>query len=263
MEQDYWLKQGNKPLFPELEWSRPENRLQAGKLLIAGGTGYEFQAPANAYGDALEAGIGSAKVLLPDSMRKTVQHLFPEAEFAPSTPSGSFALVALDQLLDLSQWADAVLLPGNLGRNSETTVLLESFLEKYPGQVTMTKDAADLVCQQPLSILHRPKVTLVLAMGQLRQLGSEAHFPQAFTTEMGLVALVEALHEFTRRFALNVTTRHQDHYVAAVDGQVSTTPVTTEKPVWHLEVATSSAVWWLQNPNHTFEALTTALWKSK
>jgi hypothetical protein len=197
--------------------------------------------------------------------------LFPEAEFAPSTPSGSFATTALAQLLDLAGWADGVLLPGNFGRNSETTVLLESFLEKYPGQVTITKDVADLVCQQPLSVLHRPDTTLILAMGQLRQLGSEAHFPRAFTAEMGLVALVEALHEFTTRFAPYIITRHQDHYVVAVAGQVSTTrpstgkagqaPVASEKPIWRLKTASSAAVWWLQHPTKPFEALTTAVYQ--
>ncbi len=259
MEHTYWQKQGSKPLFPELQWSRPENRQQAGKLLIIGGSGYEFQAPANAYGDALDAGVGVAKVLLPDSMQKTVQHLFPEAEFAPSTPSGSFASAALAQWLDLATWADGVLIPGNLGRNSETTVLLETFLEKYQGQVTLTKDAADLVCQQPLSVLHRPETTLVLAMGQLRQLGSQAHFPRAFTTTMGLVALVEALHEFTKRFALNVVCRFEGHYVVAVDGQVSSTATKDEKPVWRLETASTTSVWWLQTPSKPFEALTTSV----
>jgi hypothetical protein len=259
MDQTYWHRQTTKPLFPELEWSRPEIRAQAGKLLIIGGTGYEFQAPANAYGDALDAGIGVAKVLLPDSMQKVVRDIFPEAEFAPSTPSGSFASTSQAQFMDLATWSDGVLFPGNLGRNSETTVLLESFLEKFEGQVTLTKDAADLICQQPISALHRPNTLVVLAMGQLRQLGSQAHFPRAFTTDMGLVPLVEALHEFTKRFALNVSTRHQGHYVVAVDGQVSTTPVTGEKPVWRLQAATSASVWWLQNPTKPFEAVTTAV----
>lgn len=263
MEQAYWLKQADKPLFPELEWSRPETRGQAGKLLIIGGTGYEFQAPANAYGDALDAGVGTAKVLLPDSMQKVVRDIFPEAAFGPSTPSGSFAGNSLAQFCDLARWADAVLFPGNFGRNSETTVLLESFLDKYDGQVTLTKDAADLVCQQPLSVLQRPDTLLVLAMGQLRQLGSQAHFPRAFTSEMGLVPLVEALHKFTNRFALNVVTRFENQYVVAVNGQVSTTPVSDEKPVWWLQAASAASVWWLQTPQKPFEALTTAVYTIK
>jgi hypothetical protein len=263
MDQTYWLRQTNKPLFPELEWSRPETRTQAGKLLIIGGNGYEFKAPANAYGDALDGGVGTATVLLPNSMQRVVSDIFPEAQFAPSTISGSFASTALAPILDLSSWADSVLLPGDISRNSETTVLIEHFLEKYPGQVTLTKDTADLFVQHPLPVLHRNNTLLVIAMGQLRKLGSEARYPRAFTSEMGLVQLVDNLHEFTKRFAPHIITRHQGHYIVAVQGQVSTTPVPEEQaPIWRLATAARSSVWWLQNSNKPFEALTTAVYET-
>jgi NAD(P)H-hydrate repair Nnr-like enzyme with NAD(P)H-hydrate dehydratase domain len=256
---DYWLKQAAKPAFPELEWSRPESRLQAGRLLIIGGNATGFAAPAEAYGLALKAGVGSVRVLLPESLRRAVTKLFPEADFAPSTPSGSFATQALAELLDASLWASGVLLPGDISRNSETTVLLESFLEKYQGQVTLTKDAADIFCQQPLSILHRPDTLLVLALGQLRRLGGEAHFPRAFTSDMGLLPLVDALHEFTKRFSLSIITKYQDQFVVAVGGEVSTTTLKHELPVWRLKTAATASTWWLQNPTKPFAALTTAV----
>jgi len=260
MNQEYWHRQeAHKPLFPELEWSRPENRAQAGKLLVVGGNAHGFAAPAEAYGLAMKAGVGSVRVLLPESLRKAVGKLFPEADFAPSTPSGSFATQALAELCDASLWASGVLLPGDISRNSETAVLLENFLEKYHGQATLTKDAADIFCQQPFTILHRPDTLLVIAMGQLRRLGSEAHFARAFTSEMGLVQLAEALHEFTKRFSLSIITRHQGHLIVAVAGQVSTTRITTDRPIWRLATAATASVWWLQNPSKPFEALTSSL----
>ena len=259
MEQSYWLKQTDKPLFPELEWSRPETKAQAGKLLVIGGNSHGFAAPAEAYGLAEKAGAGHVRVLLPESLRKSVGKLFPEADFAPSTPSGSFGTQALAELCDAASWADAVLFPGDVSRNSETTVLLENFFEKYHGQVTFTKDTADLFCQEPLAILHRPDTLIVVAMGQLRRLGGNAHFPRAFTSEMGLVQLVENLHEFTKRFSLALITKHQEHYIVALGGRVSTTPVKTEKPVWRLATAATASVWWLQNPTKPFEALTCAM----
>jgi len=257
--QDYWLKQTNKPLFPELEWSRPENKLQAGKLLIIGGNAAGFALPAESYTAATKAGVGSVRVLLPESLRRSMGKLFPEAEFAPSTPSGSFANQALAELLGASIWADGVLLPGDISRNSETTVLFESFLEKYQGQVTLTKDTTDIFCDQPIALLHRSDTLLVLAMGQLRRLGSAARFPRAFTSDMGLVQLVEALHEFMKRFPLYIITRHQDHYVVAVNGRVSTTSLKDEQPVWRTTIAGKASVWWLQNPTKPFEALTTVV----
>lgn len=259
MDQNYWHRQTDKPLFPELEWSRPEHKAQAGKLLIIGGNAQGFAAPAEAYGLAEKAGAGIVRVLLPEALHKAVGKLFPAADFAPSTPSGSFGTSALAELCDASLWADAVLFPGDLSRNSETTVLLENFLEKYSGQATLTKDAADIFCQQPFTILHRPDTLLVVAMGQLRRLGGEAHFARAFTSEMGLVQLVEALHEFTKRFSLCLITKHQNHFVIAVNGQVSTTPLKVEKPLWRLETAARASVWQLQNRSKPFEALTTAV----
>jgi ADP-dependent NAD(P)H-hydrate dehydratase / NAD(P)H-hydrate epimerase len=259
MNPDYWLKQTDKPLFPQLEWGRPETKSQAGKLLIIGGTKHGFAAPAEAYGAAARAGAGSVRVLLPASLRRAVSKLFPEADFAPSTLSGSFAANSLGELIAAGMWADGVLFPGDISRNSETTVLLESFLEKYQHQVTLTKDAADLLCQQPYSVLHRPETLLVLAMGQLQKLGSEARFPRAFTSEMGLVQLADSLHEFTKRFAPIIITRHQNQLILAMDGQVSTTKIKTEQQLWRLKTAATASVWWLQNPRKPFEAITTAL----
>jgi NAD(P)H-hydrate repair Nnr-like enzyme with NAD(P)H-hydrate dehydratase domain len=263
MNPAYWQRQTDGPLFPQLEWSRPQNRTHAGKLLIVGGHAQGFAGPAEAYAAAQNAGIGSSRVLLPDALHKTIGKLFPEAEFAPSNPSGGFAATALGELLDAASWADGVIVPGSAGHNSETLVLLENFAGKYNGQLTITADAADHFCSQPLELLQRPDTLLVLAMGQLQHLGSEAHFPQAFTSDMGLVQLVEQLHEFTRRFTPCLLTRHQNTFVLAVNGRVSTTAAGAGLPTWRAKTAARAAVWWLQNPAKTFEALTTALWESK
>src|SRR4051812_45465462 len=132
--QEYWQKQAaTEPLFSDLLWSRPENRAHAGKLLIVGGNAQGLAAPAAAYSAATEAGIGTARVLLPDSLQKTVGRVFEAGEYAPSTPSGSFSRNALAELLAMSNWADGVLLAGDFGRNSETAIMLEQLVAKYEG----------------------------------------------------------------------------------------------------------------------------------
>jgi ADP-dependent NAD(P)H-hydrate dehydratase / NAD(P)H-hydrate epimerase len=261
MEQKFWLRQTDSPLFPELEWSRPETKLQAGKLLIIGGSATGFVEPSEAYMTAEKAGVGTIRMLLPDSLRQYVGKTFTAGSLAPTTPSGSFSKAALACFVDESAWADGVLLAGGIGRNSETAVLLENFLEKYDGQTTLVKDAADIFCQQPISILHRPETLFVVSMGQLRRLGSEARFPRAFTSEMGVVQLVDALHEFSKRFAFSLITRHQNYYIAAENGQVSTTKLTREQNIWRLHTAATASVWWLQNPGKTLEAITTAIYE--
>src|SRR3989344_1078256 len=143
MEATYWLRQKtDEPLFPDLIWSRPETKQQAGKLLIIGGNQFGFAAPAEAYGAATDAGVGLTRVLLPLAVKKVAGKLLPGLEYSANTPSGSFSKAALGEFLDQAAWADGVLIAGDLGRNSETAILLESFLAKYQGQITLNKDAA-------------------------------------------------------------------------------------------------------------------------
>lgn len=257
--QDYWHKQtGDKPLFPDLLWSRPENKAHAGKLLIIGGNPHSFAAVAEAYTEATKSGIGVARVLLPDSLQKTVGKVLPEGEYAPSTPSGSFSQKALAELLAMSQWADSVLLAGDLGRNSETAILLEKFAEKYSGQLTITKDAVDYFKNLP-QILDRPETTLVLSLAQLQKQATNAHYPQAVTLDMDFLRLVDWLHDFTSQQQAAIITKHLDNIFVAVNGQVSSTKLSEDQAIWRVRTAARSAVWWLQNPSKTFEALTASL----
>lgn len=259
MNQDYWHKQGEKALFPDLLWARPEVKSAAGKLLIIGGHAQSFAAAAEAYAAAEQAGIGTVRVLLPDSLEKTVSKLFPGAEFAPSNPSGGFAARALAELLATAQWADGVLLAGDLGRNSESLAMLENFAGKYTGQLTITKDTGDFFCTQPQSIAARTDTLLVLSLGQLQKLGKSLHLPYAFTSDLGIMQLVELLHTFTTTHPnIHIITRHQNQYVVAVKGNIGTSAIPGEKPIWRVTTAASASTWWLQNPSKPFEALTTS-----
>jgi hypothetical protein len=261
--QDYWLKQSAAtPLFPDLQWSRPENKLQAGKLLVIGGNSQGFAAAGEAYLTANKAGIGTARVLLPDSLQKTVGRIFEVGEYAASTPSGSFGKRALAEYLDLSLWADGVLLAGDLGRNSETAILLESYFDKFSGQVTITRDVITYFGELPTVVLTRPNTLLVLSMSQLQKLGVSSRFTMAFTLGMDLLRLIENLHEFTKRYEVSIITKHLDTLVVAVDGTVSTTKLTADCKIWRLQVATYAAVWSLHNPTKRFEALTTAVFEA-
>jgi hypothetical protein len=257
---DYWVKQtAGQPLYPELLWSRPENKARAGKLLIAGGNAHGFAAAGTAYGEAGKAGIGTARVLLPDSLQKTVGRVFEAGEFAPSTPSGSFGRRALAELLEMGAWADAVLLAGDFGRNSETAILLEQFLTKYSGQLVLTKDAVDYFTKAPLPLLTRPDTLLVISFAQMQKIASNSQFIPAFTFDMDFLQLIDTLHVFTRQHQPAVIVKHLQTIFVAANGQVSTTKLPEDIDIWRVKVAAHAAVWWLQNPSKTFEALTTAL----
>lgn len=261
MDRTYWLRQEpDKPLFPELEWSRPENRLAAGKLLVVGGNVHGFAAPAEAFMAAEKAGAGAVRVLLPDALRKVVGAILENGEFAPSTPvSGSFSQKALGDLLSLSAWADSVLLAGDLGRNAETAILLEKYLGKHPAAVTVTRDAVEYATAAPGCILARSGTLLVLSLSQLQRFGIAARFPKAVTFGMDLLHLVEWLHEFTTNHQVYVIVKHHDQLAVAVHGQVSTTRSPQGQDAWRLRTAAAASVWWMQNPSQPFAALTTAV----
>lgn len=257
---EYWSRQdASEPLFADLAWSRPEHKQKAGKLLIIGGNSEGFVAPGEAYQLASNAGVGTARVLLPSALQKMLGRGFAAGEFAPSTKSGSFGRAALADFLDHSLWADGVLLAGDLARNSETAILLESYLDKYPGPVTMTRDAITYFNELPTVVLQRPNTLLVLSMSQLQKLGVSARTSMAFTLGMDLLRLVESLHEFTKRYQVSIITKHHDTVLVAVAGRISTTKLSVDHPVWRLNVATHSSVWWLQQQAKPFEALTTAV----
>jgi len=260
MERTFWHKQTSaQPLFPDLEWSRPESKALAGKLLIIGGNAFGFQAPAEAYMEAGKAGVGTAHVILPQRVQSLVGKVLPAVEYAMSNPSGGFSQMALGELLAQAQWADGVLLAGDFGRNSETAILLEKFLAKYEGQVTLTKDAVDYFTAAPAPLLGHQNTTLVLSFAQLQKLASAAHFPSAFTFDMDLLRLVDNLHEFSRDHSVHIVTKHLDSILVAVNGEVSTTKLENDLEVWRLKTAAHTSVWWLQNPMKPFESLTAAL----
>lgn len=256
MDYPYWQKQTkDSPLFPDLLWSRPETKQFAGKLLVVGGNLHGFSAPATAYNAALVAGIGVARVVLPNKLEKTVHRIFPEAEYAPSTPSGSFATKALGELLPAAEWSDGVLLAGDIGKNSETTVLLDSFLEKYQYCTTLSGDMADYANTQAKTLIVRPRTLFVCTIQDLQKFATRAEYPVAITSTMDMLQLVGVLHEMSLDWATHLLVLHNSTAFVAVDGQVSTTPVTSGA----IELAAHASVWWLQSPNKPFESITTAI----
>jgi hypothetical protein len=207
----------------------------------------------------VKAGIGIAHVLLPNATKRLVGGVLETGDYAASTPSGSFSQSALGELLPHALWADGVLLAGDLGRNSETAILLEKFTAAYHGQLTITKDAADYFTLAPQALITRPETTLVVSFAQLQKLATTAKFPQPFVFSMDLLRLVEALHNLTRMYPINIVVKHLATIIVASSGQVSTTKLVTDKDIWRVAVASHTAVWWLQNPAKPYEAITTAV----
>jgi hypothetical protein len=259
-EKAWLVKQGSSPLFKDLLWDKPETKQQAGKLLIIGGNAHSFAAPANAYVVAEQAGIGAAKVLLPQALQKIVGHIIENGEFAPSNKSGSFAKNALAEWLSFASWADGVLLAGDFGRNSETAVVLEQFIERTNRQTTITHDALDYFTANPEKLLQS-NLTCVTSFAQLQRLAISSRFTNAFTYTMTVNQMTEALHLFTSIHSISVVLLHNGVFYVAKDGDVSTTKDTKDQQTWRIKTAATLSVWELQHPTKAFAALTTGIFE--
>lgn len=247
-----WQIQTNSPLFQDIVWSRPQNRQQAGKLLIIGGNSGGFLAPARSYEAAAKAGIGTSRVLLPETLRKKAALPSDIAWFAPSTPSGSFARAALAEWLAESAWSDAVVLAGDFGRNSETAILLEEFLGRYKGPLTITGDTLGEV--QAKTLFARPNTLLVPNFSQLQKLGTNLAPKIAFQSG-DLMKTIKLLQNQPGKQA-SVLLAFEKNLIVSHGSQISTTSITNA--LIEAEMAAVATVYWLQQPSDIYKTITTA-----
>ncbi len=261
METSYWRKQGSEPLFPDILWSRPESKSGSGKLAIIGGHGYGFGAPGIAWQTALSSGAGVVRVMLPDVVKKTVKYVLPDADFAPSNPSGSFSKKALAEILNLASWSDCTMLAGDLGRNSETAVMLEEFVQKYSGLLTVTHDAADYFKTTPRLILDREDTLVAVSLAQLQKMFINYPIITPITYSMTELQLAEALRDLTAKVKACVTTKHNETIFIASEGKVVSSEF-SDMP-WRVKTASRASVFWMQNPNKNLEAVVSSLIESK
>ncbi len=256
----YWQRQQpGKPLFPDVEWNKPEQRSLAGNLGIIGGNKLGFVAVGDAYMMASDAGVGSVRVLLPDVLKKSVPAAITDVVYGASNPSGSLARDAAPGMHALGAWADGMLLIGDAGRNSETAILYEDFVRDYRGQLTVTRDSIDLLQNTPELLVERDSTLLVVSFAQLQKLFSRVYYPKILTFSMQLQQLVETLHKFTVTYPVTIMVFHQNHLVVANGGQVTTTPWENPMSIWKGTVATHAAAYWLWNRSNPLHAVTASL----
>lgn len=258
---DYWRTQAlDTPLFPDIMWSRPERRDQAGHLGIIGGNKLGFRAIAESYEIAQQTGAGSVRVLLPDCLKKQLPNI-PDAIFAPTGPSGSLSSEATPHLAALGEWADEILLIGDAGRNSETAVLYEQFITSYKGRLVITRDTIDLVKNAANLLVDRPDTMIVASFAQVQKMFQNVYYPKMLTFSMQLAQVVEALHKFTITYPVTVATLHRDQLIIASKGEVITQQFSEAMQIWRGETATKAAAWWLWSPQKPLEAFAASLLK--
>ena len=256
MDHTYWKQQtASKLLYPDMEWSRPERRDQAGRLGIIGGNKLGFAGVAASYTTALETGVGEARVLLPDALLGTIPKTITDTVYGASTPSGSLGADALADMLALGAWAGGILLAGDAGRNSETAIVYEKFIQNYQGPLTLTRDAIDLIKNSAHTLVDRPDTALIASFAQVQKLLQAVYYPKMMTFSMQLMQLVETLHKFTTTYPITIVTFHRERLIVAHDGQVVTHTFDDPMLIWRGVTAAKASSYLLWSPSKPLEAI--------
>ena len=260
MDMRFWHRQEpGKPLFPDVEWNKPERRDQAGKLGIIGGNKLGFLAVAESYKEALKAGVGEARVLLPDILKKSVPAVMTDVLFAPTNQSGSLANEALSEALALEKWADVLLLCGDAGRNSQTSIVYEELIKKSEIPVVLTRDAIDLVQNGLQEILDNPRVVFVASLAQVQKIFRAIYYPKMITFNIQLAQLVETLHKFTITYPVTICVFHADNLIIAHGGEVVTQKWDAPMAIWRGTVGARAASYLIWSPETPLAAISTAI----
>lgn len=256
----FWRRQEkSKPLFPDVEWNRPERRDQAGRLGIIGGNKLGFAAVADGYQTAREAGVGAVRVLLPDALKKSVPAVITDVLFAPTNQSGGLANEALSEVLALENWADALLLVGDAGRNSQTSIVYETLLEKASIPIVVTRDAIDLVQNGFAEILDNPRLVFVASLAQVQKMFRAVYYPKIITFSIQLAQLAEVLHKFTITYPVTICVFHADNLILAHGGDVITQTWDAPMAIWRGTVGARAASYLVWSPEAPLAAISTSV----
>lgn len=256
----YWQKQSStKPLFPDIEWSKPEQKSQAGKLAIIGGNKLGFTAVSDAYNVADTLGAGRIRAILPDVLKKAVPVSITDAFFIPSNFSGGFSREAQPELIAAACWSDVCLLIGDMGRNSETAMALEELLGAFSGHLVVTRDAVELLKPVAEQMCNRERTTLVLSFAQLQKLFQSVYYPKILSFSMQLMQLVEAVHKFTITYPVTIVTFHQNQLLIGHGGEVITQVFDQPMQIWRGITAARASSYLLWSPSRPLESIATSI----
>jgi len=260
MEYSFWRKQTtDKPLFPDIEWSKPEQKSKAGRLGIIGGNSLGFAAVAESYSTCLKTGAGEVKILLPESLKKMVPHTMTDVIYGATNPSGGLSRDALVEMKTMGAWSTGILLIGDAGKNSETSIVYEDFISSYSGPMTITRDAVDLLKNCNNLLVNRPNTVMIVSFAQLQKLFQSIYYPIVLTFSMQLTNLAEALHKFTITYPVTIAVLHQETLLIANSGQIISTPYENPMKIWRGETASKAATYGLWSPSKPMESLAASL----
>jgi len=160
-------------------------------------------------------------------------------------------------MLDLAQWADAGLLAGGMGRNSETAATLEDFTRTFKGLLIVAHDSVDYFVKTPQLLCSRPDTIIVCSIAQLQKIYINLPSIVPITYGMNMHQLVDALHSVSQKLKNVFVTLHAGHVFVAHQGYVTTYPYSAEQ--WRVRTAATISPLALQNKGQLYQAVVSGL----
>ena len=179
--------------------------------------------------------------------------------FAPTNQSGSLANEALSEALALENWADVLLLCGDAGRNSQTSIVYEELIKKANIPVVLTRDAIDLVQNSFAEILESPHVVFIVSLAQTQKIFRAVYYPKIITFSIQLTQLVDILHKFTITYPVTICVFHADNMIIAHGGEVVTQKWDAPMAIWRGTVGARAASYLVWSPESPLAAISTAI----
>jgi NAD(P)H-hydrate repair Nnr-like enzyme with NAD(P)H-hydrate dehydratase domain len=213
---------------------------------MVGGHRHGFRELQAVYEAAVDAGVGSCTVAMPDSLKPLAGEL-ADAVWLPSTASGSIARPAAAAVLEQARLADAVIIGPNLSQNAETTLMAETVLREVSKPIIFVEDGLRLFNGQ-----HKGLV--VASMTEVFSLADRLQIVLNLNTSdrMRRAAIVSQMAAALPGVDLVVL----DHDIIVDSGdQVSLTALPSPTEAGAAGVL---ATFWTQHPTKHFEVLSTA-----
>jgi NAD(P)H-hydrate repair Nnr-like enzyme with NAD(P)H-hydrate dehydratase domain len=256
----YWHKQTpSEPLYKDFSWNIPERKTDRGKIGIVGGQKAGFSGVSESYRVAKDAEVGQLRVLLPDALKKSIPLDADEVVFGPTNLTGGLAKESANELLALGDWADVMLMIGDAGRSSETSIAYEEFLLKSKTPTVITRDSFDILRSASAMLAGRENTLLVLSFAQLQKLFNITYYPIVLTFGMQLTQTVEAMHKFTISYPVSLAVLHQETLIIAHGGDVTTTKWDKPMDIWRGITASKMAVYWTFKKEDPLQCFTAAV----
>lgn len=249
-----WHKQTDKPLFPNIFWEAPLNRTLAKKLLIVGGHSKQFAETVNLYQYALAAGMGSAKVVLPESLHRLVGNQ-PDCLFVSSNPSGSIAKPAAKEILEYANECNGVIFSPELSHNTETVSLLETLFSEISKPIFFGSNVLEMLAFKPTLVLKAGRVILTNTK-HLTRFASTIDFPITIKSQESILNKIELASDFTNTHPVALII-DESPLIVATDSNVSTTSRVAETDNASLLMALA-ATFYVQHTKK-YEAITSAM----